>query len=191
MVSSPGKMQATFTSGELDVMLIDRTQLKYFSSGAKRMENVHIHPQGGFSVAGRMRHLSVVRDDAERMISFVNSDGKSFDLVIAAGLLSIWKDGAHFKDLQLPHSLQQISELNHVQSLDTLLLFHRNVPTRRIRQFADDDWRIEELAYENTQPGIMALNTPTINRQFGSWSLLAWLRLLFSSWLFLARKRAP
>ncbi|WP_057464468.1 hypothetical protein [Pseudovibrio sp. POLY-S9] len=150
MVSSPGQMQATFTSGELDVMLIDRTQLKYFSSGAKRMENVHIHPQGGFSVAGRMRHLSIVNDASERMISFVNSEGSSFDLVIAAGLISVWRDGAHFQDLQLPHSVQQIRELNHVQSLDTLLLFHRNVPTRRIRQLADDDWRIEELIYENT-----------------------------------------
>ncbi len=50
MVARPGRMQSASTAGELDPSLHDRWELKYFGTGARRMENVQVIPQGGFKV---------------------------------------------------------------------------------------------------------------------------------------------
>lgn len=149
MVANPGRLQATYTSGELDVLLHDRTELKYFGSGARLMENVEVAPQGGFSVRHGTRRIAALPSDAAREISFVASDGTAYDLLLSAGLLRVYLNGAQVDSLTLPYTEAQVRELNYAQQLDTLLLFHMDVKPRRVIHKGTSTWEIGELPFRN------------------------------------------
>jgi hypothetical protein len=57
MVGRPGKFQPRFTSGELDELIQQNTDLHIYGMGASLMQNVMVVPQGGF----RSRHGTLKR----------------------------------------------------------------------------------------------------------------------------------
>ena len=73
MVARPGAIKTSFAAGELDRLLHARTELKYFRTGAKRMENVAVHPQGGFSQRDRLKRVGDVPATATRPCPGVSS----------------------------------------------------------------------------------------------------------------------
>lgn len=147
MVASPGRLQASFTAGELDEKLYDRTELKYFSTGAKRVENVNIHPQGGFSVRDGLRDVLGVPLDACRLVPFRNSQGAVYDLVIRAGQADIIDEWVIVASIALPFTAQQLKEINWTHRLDTVTFFHADVPTRLVKQ-TDTGWTVENLPFQ-------------------------------------------
>ncbi|WP_321337908.1 hypothetical protein [Breoghania sp.] len=150
MITGPGRMQATYTSGELDPLLIDRTSLKYFGSGAKHMENVQVHPQGGFSLRAGTRDAGGLPADAQRMAVFNASNGASYDLIFAPGILEIWGEAGKVTSIEIPYGADELSLTNFAQQLDTLLIFHGDVQTRRLKRFlVSGEWELDLLPWEN------------------------------------------
>lgn len=148
MVSSPGRTQAAFTAGELDPYLYDRTQLKYFSTGLKHAENIIITPQGGFRLADGLRHVGSLNAAAQRIFPFEASTGISYDLVFAGTACEVWGTSAKLATFTVSGIGTLNSEMTVAQRLDTMLLFHRDLASKRIR-LTDSGWVVDDLPYAN------------------------------------------
>jgi hypothetical protein len=135
MVEVTGRIQVAFTAGEIDPAMVDRTELKYYHSGALRAENVVFAPQGGFRSRPGLRRVAAVPADARALLSFVNSQGASYDIVLSPSVATIQSGASVAGTVSIPHNTGgKIDTLGAVQALDTLLLFHPDHPPHRIRQ---------------------------------------------------------
>lgn len=148
MVARPGRMQSATTAGEIDPSLHDRWELKYFSTGLRRAENVQIIPQGGFTLRDGLRDIGQVDGSAERICQFEASDGSSYDLVFSHQSCAVWGLMSQLDTFATGISAEMMREFTTAQQLDTMLLFHNNLKTQRIRIRAADDWQVDDLAYE-------------------------------------------
>jgi hypothetical protein len=91
MVGRPGKLQSAFTSAELDPLMHERTELKYYSTGLARAENIEISPQGGFTNRRGLRDIGAsTRCGAAD--PFNASDGDFLRPGVPAGGVSAWDE---------------------------------------------------------------------------------------------------
>lgn len=147
MVGRPGRMQTAFTSGEHDPLLEERTTLKYFGTGLKYAENIAVAPQGGFRQRDGLRHIGPVASNAEKIIPFDASNGTSFDLVFAGDNCQVWSATAAVATFTVAGIGSLVSEMTYAQRLDTLLLFHEDLQSKRII-YSDSGWSVGNLPFE-------------------------------------------
>lgn len=147
MVSSPGRMQSAFTAGELAEILEERTTLKYFATGLKRAENIVIAPQGGFRLRDGLRLIGDLPADAARILPFDASNGSYFDLVFASDTCQVWNATSMTATMTVTGLASFVPELTFAQRLDTLVLFHEDLKTKRVR-LMPSGWVVDDLPYE-------------------------------------------
>jgi len=149
MSGMPGRMQAGFTAGEIDIRLYDRTSLKYFSTGAAHMENVVVIPQGGFTLRDGLRHIGELPDDAARILPFAASDGTAYDLVFGPEYFQVWDAGEMLQEVETIITEPMLAGMTDAQQLDTMIVFHKDLKSQRIKILAADDWEIEDAPFRN------------------------------------------
>lgn len=150
MAGSPGKLQSNFTYGEIDPRLHEQTQTPYYSFGLAHAENVEIAPQGGFRVRDGLRDVGALATDAARGFAFDASDGSSYDLVFRPAEFAVWSASA-LEDTVTFTGLTgaMLPEMTTAQLLDTMLVFHEDLATKRIKHAAADDWSVDAAPYAN------------------------------------------
>lgn len=153
MVARPGRLQAAFNSGELTELLWERTEIKYFSTGAAFMENVRPLPQGGFTLRDGLRDIGAVAADAARIMAFDASDGSSYDLVFSPVLCQPWGESAAAGSFAVGVTAPMLSTFSTAQQLDTMILFHPDLKPQRIKLtdagFSTDDAPFVEIPNYN------------------------------------------
>ncbi|MFK0330906.1 hypothetical protein ACIQUB_07260 [Rhizobium sp. NPDC090275] len=147
MVSSPGRPQSAFTAGELSELLEERTTLKYFSTGLKYAENITISVQGGFRLREGLRLIGDLPANAERIIPFDASNGTYYDLVFAGDNCQAWNATANTATFAIAGLSAYVSDMTAAQRLDTLLLFHQSLQSKRVR-LTGTGWTVDNLPYE-------------------------------------------
>ncbi|EFO29138.1 hypothetical protein TRICHSKD4_4953 [Roseibium sp. TrichSKD4] len=146
MVARPGRLQSAFTAGELDPLLHERSQLKYFSTGADHMENVVSIPQGGFGLRGGLLDIGAVDPAASRLFDFKASDGSAYDLVFAPGKMEAWGNSGKLQDLAIPAlSETMLPGLNDAQQRDTMILLHADLQPQRIKHAGPQAWSADAV----------------------------------------------
>jgi hypothetical protein len=148
MVARPGRTQAAFTAGELDPRLHDRTNLKYFSTGLKHAENIVITPQGGLRLSDGLRLVGDLPEDANRIFPFDASNGASFDLVFAGETCQVWTASTMSTSFTVAGVSDLLDEMTFAQRFDTMLLFHADLKSKRIR-LMPSGWVVDDLPYAN------------------------------------------
>lgn len=148
MVARPGRTQAAFTAGELDPRLHDRTSLKYFSTGLKHAENIVITPQGGLRLSDGLRLVGDLPAGADRVFPFDASNGESFDLVFSGTTCQVWTEAALSTSFSVAGVAGILNEMTFAQRFDTMLLFHRDMKSQRIR-LMPGGWTVDDLPYAN------------------------------------------
>lgn len=148
MVARPGRPQAAFTAGELDPLLHERTGLKYFSTGLKHAENIVVLAQGGFRLRDYTRFVGALPANAQRIFPFAASTGSAFDLVMAGDSCQVWGVSANLATFTVTGAGAVLSELTDAQQFDTMLLFHQNLKSKRIR-LTNTGWVVDDLPYED------------------------------------------
>lgn len=149
MVARPGRLQSAFTAGELDPLLHERTQLKYFNTGADRMENVVSIPQGGFGLRGGLVDVGGVDAAAARLFDFKASNGVAYDLVFAPGKMEAWGETQKYQDLSIPLLTNaMLAELEDAQQRDTMILFHQDLKPQRIKHAGPSAWSLDEAPFD-------------------------------------------
>lgn len=147
MVSRPGRLQSAFTAGELEPLLHERTTLKYFSTGAKRMENVEVIPQGGFKVRGGLKDIGALQATAGRIFPFQASNGASYDLVFSNGAFEAWSATAKLQTVSIGATTAMLPELTGAQQLDTMLVFHPDLQSQRIKHLGPTNWQVDAAPF--------------------------------------------
>ena len=146
MVSGPGRMQSAFTAGELAEILEERTTLKYFSTGLKHAENIVVAPQGGFRLRDGLRLIGNLSADANRIFPFDASNGTYYDMVMAGDVCRIWNATANVASVTISGMANYVSEITYAQRLDTMLLFHQNLKSKRIR-LTPGGWVVDDVPF--------------------------------------------
>lgn len=150
MVGRPGKLQSAFTSAELDPKMWERTELKYYTSGLARAENVEIAPQGGFSNRKGLRDVGAVNADAARLVAFNASNGLSYDLVFRPGEFAAWGETSLLQTVAIAAlTSDMLPEMTTAQQLDTGLVFHNDLLPKRIKHAGPTSWSVDDTPLTN------------------------------------------
>lgn len=150
MANRPGRPQTVFNSGEIDPLMFERTELKYYNAGLRRAENIEITPQGGFRIRDGLRDIGALEADAARLFPFRASDGASYDLVFSPGEFDAWSATAKLDTVAIAAVTADIlPELTVAQRFDTMLLFHQDMQSQRIKHLGPTDWQVDTVPYAN------------------------------------------
>lgn len=147
-------VQTSFTAGELDDALAGRFDVTKYYSGAQRLVNVLVRPQGGVRRRPGMRHLTSLPDgqDGIRLLPFAFNTEQTYCLALTGGAFRVWLADGTLVHTQLacPWTAAQAARMNYAQSADTLLLFHPDMPPQRIRRGnAHTDWTRDDMPLAN------------------------------------------
>ena len=150
MSAQPGLLQVAFTAGALSPTLHERDELKYFQTGVDEMVNAETIPQGGFTITGGFEHLANINSADERLIPFTANTGSVFMMAWRAGNFSVYQGASAVATGSMPAlTLAMMDAFTYAQKGDTLLLFHEDLPTKRVTHFAANDWRVDDAPFEN------------------------------------------
>jgi hypothetical protein len=151
MAAKQGKLQSSFNAGEIDPLIHERVELKYYSGGLRRAENIEITPQGGFRLRDGFRDRGALAADASRLFAFTSSQGEVYELVFRPGKFSAWGDAGLFADdVAIPEvSTTVLEQLTATQRFDTMFLFQSGMESQRIRHLGPTIWLVDALPYEN------------------------------------------
>jgi len=139
-------VKTSFTAGEIAPRLYGRTDLRAHANGARRLENVFIHPTGGLSRRAGLAFVDRARGPG-RLVAFAFNTEQTYLLAFSAGLIDVYRDDVRLASVTAPWTAAQLDQIAWTQSADTLLVCHPNVPPRRITRRADQTWQIEEWAW--------------------------------------------
>ncbi len=150
MANRPGKTQTVFNSGEIDPLMHERTELKYYNAGLKRAENIEITPQGGFRLRDGLRDIGALQADAARLFAFKASNGSSYDLVFSVGKFEAWSVAAKEATVTIAAVTSPVlAEMTAAQKFDTMLLFHQDMKSQRVRHASAASWPVDDVPFVN------------------------------------------
>lgn len=153
-------LKSDFTSGEVDPLLKARTDIKHYFSGAERLRNVLVMPQGGIKDRPGLKFVNDVStlssgndpDDGARFISFEFSFSPdvTYLLLFLDQEIRVYKDGAQVHTITglTQWTGARLSELNWTQSNDTLIIFHPDVQPYQIVRVSDTSWTITAITFD-------------------------------------------
>ena len=142
--------QTNFTGGELSPRLWGRTDIQKYASGAKRLINAIVLPQGGATRRPGTRYVDEVKTSANAtiLVPFTFSNVQSYVLEFGNLYMRIYKDGALVKvtgtpvEVTTPYATADLPQLRWTQSADVLYLTHPGYQPRKITRTSHTDWSI-------------------------------------------------
>jgi hypothetical protein len=164
MVGRPGKYQPRFTSGEVDPLLLGNTDEGAYLKAAQLMQNVHVLPQGGFTLMDGTYSLGAVPNAASgaslpnvapgalsnvKMKPFTHARGTAFDIVFYDEGFDVYSQSGYLASGVVALSTSQIPTMDFVQQLDTMLLFHQAVAPIRVTYNGGASWAVDAPPWQN------------------------------------------
>ena len=155
------QIQNDFTAGELDPKLRSRTDISQYKSGLSTARNVSIQPQGGAKRRDGTKFIAELDSgagNAVRMVSFEFSISDSYMLVFTPGKMYVFKNGSLITNINssgndflavasLTSSI--LPEMNWVQSADTVIIVHEDLPpTKIVRGAGDSNWTASTISFD-------------------------------------------
>ena len=133
-------IQPSFSGGELDEKLLGRVDKDLYHTGVQKAKNVLAIVQGGLLKRQGTQYISDIAEGNKRLIRFEFSTTQGYLMTLSAGKLEIRRDdvletninGSGNNFLVLPYGENDIDNIDVLQSLDTLFLFHPNYPMRTV-----------------------------------------------------------
>ena len=153
------RYQTNFSSGELDPLLRARSDLAQYQNGMERAKNVIVQPQGGIRRRDGLRFLHDFSAFTEfKLIPFEYSTSDSYLLVLVPDRIYIFKAGVLQTNINgsgndylasTGITSAMLDELNYTQAVDTLILCHEDLQTKRLVRNSDTSWAIENVPFDN------------------------------------------
>ena len=164
------QFQTNFSVGELDPLLRARTDLQQYQNALEEATNVIVQPQGGIRRRDGMKFIADFGNSFTqfKLIPFEFSVNDSYLLVFVAGRVYIYKDGVQQTNINgsgndyLAASAitsAMIDELEYTQAVDTLILCHEDLQTKRLVRNSDTSWTLENLPLSNLPKYAYAFDT--------------------------------
>lgn len=153
------RYQTNFSSGELDPLLRARSDLAQYQNGMERAKNVVVQPQGGIRRRDGLRFIQDFTGFTDfKLIPFEFSTSDSYLLVFVPDRIYVLKNGVLQTNINgsgndylgsTGITSAMLDELNYTQAVDTLILCHEDLQTKRLIRNGDTSWTIENLAFDN------------------------------------------
>lgn len=154
------QFQTNFSVGELDPLIRARTDLQQYQNALAEATNVVIQPQGGFKRRDGTRTISNLYDNYTefKLIPFQFSVTDSYLLLFFDQKILVFKDGVLQENINgsgnywIPANditAAMMDDLNYTQAVDTLILCHEDLQTKRLVRNSDTNWTLENLPITN------------------------------------------
>ena len=164
------QFQTNFSVGELDPLVRARTDLQQYQNALEEATNVVIQPQGGFKRRPGLKfcHDFVNAFQVFKIIPFEFSVTDSYSLVFVHQKIFVFKNGVQQENLNggtddfitaTDITSAMLDEINYTQAVDTLILCHEDLQTKRLIRNADNNWTLENLPLKNVPQYAYALTT--------------------------------
>jgi len=164
------QFQTNFSVGELDPLIRARTDLQQYQNALEEATNVIIQPQGGFK---RRDGLEFVYDFGDaftdfKIIPFEFSVNDSYLLVFVNQRIYVFKAGVLQTNINASGNnyitatditTAMLDEINYTQAVDTLILCHEDLQTKRLVRNGDTSWTLENLPLTNLPQYAYAFDT--------------------------------
>jgi len=164
------QFQTNFSVGELDPLLRARTDIAQYQNALEEATNVVVQPQGGIK---RRDGLKFIYDfgssfTAFKLIPFEFSVNDSYMLALVAGRIYVFKAGvlqtninSSGNDYIAASSITaaMLDEMQYTQAVDTLILCHEDLQTKRLVRNSDTSWTLENLPLTNVPKYAYAFDT--------------------------------
>lgn len=164
------QFQTNFSVGELDPLLRARTDLQQYQNALEEATNVIVQPQGGLR---RRDGLEFITDFGSsftkfKMIPFEFSVADSYLLVFVVGRIYIYKGGIQQTNINgsgndylaaADITSVILDDLQYTQAVDTLILCHEDLETKRLVRNGDTNWTLENLPLSNPPKYAYAFDT--------------------------------
>ena len=166
--------QSNFSTGEIDPLLRARTDLQQYQNALEEATNVVVQPQGGIS---RRDGLELIFNfgsafSSFKIIPFEFGVSDSYLLVVVAGRIYVFKNKGLQRNINSTGNdyiaatditEAMIDELEYTQAVDTLILCHEDLQTKRLVRNSDTSWTFENLPLTNLPQYAYALDEHSPN----------------------------
>jgi len=139
--------KTSFTAGEVSGELAGRGDLTAYDNGAGKLRNIFVMPTGGIYRRAGLRYVDTLNAEA-RLVSFEFNTEQVYLMVFLENSVDIYLNGAKTATIaSTPWTLAQTKSMNWVQSADTLLVVHPDVPPKKITRDKAGTWSIADWTY--------------------------------------------
>ncbi len=163
--------QSNFSTGEIDPLLRARTDLQQYQNALEEATNVIVQPQGGISRRDGLEFIFNFGSTftAFKIIPFEFSVNDSYLLVFVVGRIYVFKNSIRQYIGTVGYiaasdiTAAMLDELEYTQAVDTLILCHEDLQTKRLVRNSDTSWTFENLPITNTPQYAYALDEHSPN----------------------------
>ena len=151
MANTLRTVYTNFSSGELNPLLVTRTDANAYFSGAKTLRNWYLLDEGGIMRRPGTTYKATL-PGASRVIPFIFSNDELAVFVLSNGRLDVYdSDGVAIQTnitANVNYTEAQLFELNFAQFGDTVFMTHRDNPTLQIKRTSATTFTVTEFAFE-------------------------------------------
>ena len=151
MANNLRTVYTNFSSGELNPLLVTRTDANAYFSGAKTLRNWYLLDEGGIMRRPGTTYKATL-PGASRVIPFIFSNDELAVFVLSNGRLDVYdSDGVAIQNnitANVNWTTAQLFELNFAQFGDTVFMTHRDNPTLQIKRTSATTFTVTEFAFE-------------------------------------------
>lgn len=144
------QVKTTFTAGEISEELLGRGDLRAYENGALRLRNLFINPTGGVTRRQGLQYVDTITGKG-RLLAFEFNTQQTYLLVLMEKKLSIYLNDSKVTEVDAPWSHDQIHQVVWIQSADTLLLTHPDIPPQKLIRNATGAWSLAEWSYHSDE----------------------------------------
>lgn len=155
---------SSFNAGELSPLLGSRFGVEKVAAGCRRLRNFFIHTHGPAFRRPGMEYMGAAASNvtASRLLGFNFSTETGAILEFYDGGMRVWSNGGLVplaNPVVLPYTARECSRLQAAQVNDVVYLVHPNHAPRKLVRYADNDWRVSEIAWK--YPPVGEENVPS------------------------------
>jgi hypothetical protein len=151
MANNLRTVYTNFSSGELNPLLVTRTDANAYFSGAKTLRNWYLLDEGGIMRRPGTTYKATLPGKS-RVIPFIFSNDELAVFVLSNGRLDVYdSDGVAIQTnitANVNYTEAQLFELNFAQFGDTVFMTHRDNPTLQIKRTSATTFTVTEFAFE-------------------------------------------
>lgn len=148
-------VQTNFNYGELDPLMLGRSDIKPYTGGCKTLSNWSLLTQGGIRRRPGLAYVATVTPGAgenwtRRLAPFDFGLGQAYLFIFRGARIEIYlPDGTFCTTVTgCPWGDEQVWELNWSQSGDTMIVTHKNFAPQRILRTGSTTFSRSDFAFE-------------------------------------------
>ena len=159
-------LQNSFAGGEISPVMLGRVDDNSYGTGAFKLENFLVLPQGTIRKRHGLQYVTTLNDDHVRLIPFRFSSTQTLVLVfshkkmyiLTQGKILLGDDGRPY-EVDTRYEGKDLYKLNYCQTADIITITSSLYPPTELRRYGATDWRFVRVT---TSPTIQAPTNVTI-----------------------------